>query len=128
MMINFLTSKDLGEVLKTKVKLKIPISGISINSKLVKKGDLFIPIKGKNYDGHKFIKEALNKGAVTSLANPNFFKKLKLNKYKNKIIFVNNPRVSLNDLALFVIFLSPVLPCCPKRIVLILLPTFATTT
>ena len=38
--------------------------GISIDSRTVKAGDLFIPIKGQRYDGRKFIKEAIKKGAT----------------------------------------------------------------
>lgn len=39
------------------------ITGISIDSRKVKEGELFIAIKGNNFDGHDFIKEAINKGA-----------------------------------------------------------------
>lgn len=35
----------------------------SIDTRTLKLGDIFIPIKGPNFDGHQFIKEALNKGA-----------------------------------------------------------------
>ncbi len=38
--------------------------GVSINSKTVKGGELFVPLKGKRFDGHTFIGEALSKGAV----------------------------------------------------------------
>lgn len=41
------------------------ITGVSINSREVKKGDLFVAIKGNKVDGHSFVKEAANKGAVT---------------------------------------------------------------
>ena len=40
------------------------IFGVSINDQTIKKGDLFIAIKGKNFDGHNFVKSAINKGAV----------------------------------------------------------------
>ncbi|MFC1495947.1 UDP-N-acetylmuramoyl-tripeptide--D-alanyl-D-alanine ligase [Candidatus Margulisiibacteriota bacterium] len=36
---------------------------ISIDTRTIKKGDLFIPIKGPNFDGHDFTKDALKKGA-----------------------------------------------------------------
>lgn len=36
-----------------------PITGISIDSRTVKEGDLFIPIIGERMDGHRFIPEAL---------------------------------------------------------------------
>ncbi|MFH1386165.1 MAG: UDP-N-acetylmuramoyl-tripeptide--D-alanyl-D-alanine ligase [bacterium] len=39
------------------------ISSISIDSRTVQPGELFIPIKGEKFDGNKFIKDALAKGA-----------------------------------------------------------------
>ena len=39
-----------------------PITGISIDSRTVKEGDLFIPIIGERMDGHRFIPEALKGG------------------------------------------------------------------
>ena len=37
------------------------INGISIDSRKITKGDIFFPIKGNNYDGHKFITKSLNR-------------------------------------------------------------------
>ena len=40
------------------------VLGISINDQTIKKGDLFVALKGHRFDGHDFIKSALNKGAA----------------------------------------------------------------
>jgi UDP-N-acetylmuramoyl-L-alanyl-D-glutamate--2,6-diaminopimelate ligase len=40
----------------------IPISGISIDSRLVKPGHLFVALKGGNVDAHKYISNAIEKG------------------------------------------------------------------
>ncbi len=40
-----------------------PIKGISIDSRSIKKDDLFIAIKGDNFDGHDFINDAIKSGA-----------------------------------------------------------------
>ncbi len=37
---------------------------ISTDTRTIKPGDLFIPIKGPNFDGHDFISEAIRKGAA----------------------------------------------------------------
>ncbi len=55
--------------------------GISINSKTVKVGNLFVPLKGKKFDGHLFIEEAIRKDAVgflfeSSKLDKNLIKKL----------------------------------------------------
>lgn len=40
------------------------ISGITYDSRKVKSGDVFVAIKGDNFDGHDFIEDAVKKGAV----------------------------------------------------------------
>ena len=51
-------------------------SGISTDSRNIRKGELFVPIIGDNFDGHKFINSAFKKGAFASLSS----KKIKLPK------------------------------------------------
>lgn len=46
-----------------------PIRNVTIDSRNVKKGSLFIAIKGKNFDGHSFIRQALKNGAGAVLIN-----------------------------------------------------------
>jgi UDP-N-acetylmuramoyl-tripeptide--D-alanyl-D-alanine ligase len=41
-------------------------TGISTDTRTLKKGDLFVPLKGPNFNGHDYIKEAFEKGAVAS--------------------------------------------------------------
>ena len=41
----------------------IGISGISIDDRTIKPGDLFIAFKGNKFDGHDFVKSAISKGA-----------------------------------------------------------------
>ncbi|GER92548.1 UDP-N-acetylmuramoyl-L-alanyl-D-glutamate--2,6-diaminopimelate ligase [hot springs metagenome] len=40
------------------------ISGITYDSRRVRCGDVFVAIKGENYDGHDFIEDAINRGAA----------------------------------------------------------------
>ncbi|MCC9620239.1 UDP-N-acetylmuramoyl-tripeptide--D-alanyl-D-alanine ligase [Thalassospira sp. MA62] len=40
------------------------VSGISIDSRKIHQGDLFIALKGPNFDGHKFAQAALDAGAA----------------------------------------------------------------
>jgi UDP-N-acetylmuramoyl-tripeptide--D-alanyl-D-alanine ligase len=47
----------------------IYFSDISIDSRTIKNGELFIALKGKNFDGHDFIDDAFNKGAIGALIN-----------------------------------------------------------
>ncbi|MDP6343732.1 MAG: Mur ligase domain-containing protein, partial [Alphaproteobacteria bacterium] len=42
-------------------------SGVSIDSRSVGPGDLFVAIEGPNFDGHVFVAEALAKGAAAAM-------------------------------------------------------------
>tara|TARA_B100000029_G_scaffold89938_3_gene79685 strand:- start:3937 stop:6777 length:2841 start_codon:yes stop_codon:yes gene_type:complete len=72
----------------------ISYSGVSINTKTIKKNNIFFSIKGKNTDGHKFAKEAFKKGAEKLVVS----QKVKQIP-SNKIIKVKNTLSSLNTLA-----------------------------
>lgn len=61
-----------------------PWKHISIDSRTIQAGELFIALKGEKYDGHDFIKEAFTKGAAGVVLekrylekNPFLFKELK---------------------------------------------------
>jgi len=47
----------------------IRLSGICTDSRKVKKGDLFIALIGENFDGHNFIKTAVEKGSEAVIAS-----------------------------------------------------------
>lgn len=49
---------------ETKGSLNVDINKIEYDSKKIEKGDLFIAIRGYEEDGHKYISEAIEKGAV----------------------------------------------------------------
>lgn len=47
-----------------KIDEKLNIKNISTDSRTINKGDLFIPLKGENFDGHDYINLAFKNGAV----------------------------------------------------------------
>ena len=63
-------------------------SGVSINSKTIKKNNLFIAIKGKNKDGHNFLNQAISKGANYCVVSKNVKKRFKPIKVKNTFNFL----------------------------------------
>ena len=78
------SSIQIEKALSLSQKVNYSFSGISINSKTLKKNNLFLPLKGKNHDGHKFISEAFKRRASLSLSNIEGYKKFKLEKFKKK--------------------------------------------
>jgi len=72
-------------------KKNIKFEGVSIDSKKIQKKSIFIAIKGKNHDGHSFVKEALRNKANFCIVSRNIknINKNKLVKCKNTINFLN---------------------------------------
>ena len=58
----------------------IKIRGVSFDSRTIKKGELFVSIKGSKFDGDKFIDEACKKGASVIVHSKNL-KKINKSKY-----------------------------------------------
>ena len=52
-----------------KIKKNLLIKNISINSKTIRKNDVFFAIKGKRVDGNKFVHEALKKKSTFVIVN-----------------------------------------------------------
>ncbi len=52
------------------------ISSISIDSREIEKGALYVAIKGERFDGHDFVKNAINNGASAALVSKQFAKTL----------------------------------------------------
>lgn len=65
------TLKQISEMISVKNETssfaEILITGVSIDSRKIEKGNLFIPFKGENSDGHKFVEDSLKKGAAAAL-------------------------------------------------------------
>jgi len=43
------------------------VSRVSTDSRTLQTGDLFVPLRGENFDGHKFIQQAAERGAVGAM-------------------------------------------------------------
>ncbi len=59
---------------------------------------LFVALQGENHDGHKFVQEALNKGAAAAIVSDT--SRLNLNDYKDKaLIVVDDTLIALQKIA-----------------------------
>ena len=72
--------------------LKRKFHAISINSKKIKKDDIFIAIKGLNFDGHDYINEAFKNGAIAAIISDE-------EKISKNTILVNDTKKSLADIS-----------------------------
>ena len=80
---DFLINRKILKKLNKKIMIK-NFCGLKIDSREIKKNNLFVTIKGKKNDGTKFISNALKKGAKYIVSSKT------VNKYKKKIIKVKN--------------------------------------
>ena len=81
-----------NQILKKIINISksVNFKGLSIDTRTLKKENLFLAIKGKINDGNNFIKDALKKGAGCALSSFNSKKNKKIIKIKNTISFLNN--------------------------------------
>src|SRR5215467_13726922 len=70
------TVEELREVISVKVLAGDPspsakrrIRSISTDSRSIKRGDLFVALKGDQFDGHEFVPAVLAKGAAGAIVN-----------------------------------------------------------
>jgi UDP-N-acetylmuramoyl-tripeptide--D-alanyl-D-alanine ligase len=90
------TNTDLENIFSQTLDLEAPITGISIDSRTIEKGDLFVCLKGPNFDAHDHIVEAYEKGAIAFIADD---KSKVPNALKDKTILVKDGLNALTDLA-----------------------------
>ena len=59
--------KDV-EIKESSGNIGVRVSGVKINSREVKPGDVFVCIAGFQTDGHSYVEDALSRGAVAIVA------------------------------------------------------------
>ena len=93
--------REILEVVSGELILGNPgdcFQGVSIDSRTVKKGEIFIAIKGDRYDGHNFIAEAVAKGAGCIIAQRNQVLLLGI-KLPQAVVLVKDTLCALSSLA-----------------------------
>ena len=48
------------------------LANISTDSRTVQAGDLFVALQGENFDGHKFVEQAMQRGAAGAIVETNW--------------------------------------------------------
>ena len=91
--LTFIQNKKILSAI-TKFKKASNFHGLAIDSRVIKKNNLFLTLKGKNNDGIKFVPEAIKKGAKYIISSK------KIKKFKSRTIRVSNETKFLNDFAL----------------------------
>ena len=99
-----LTVNQLADVIKAEPlfpgddRRTAAVSGVSTDSRTISNGDCFFAIAGDNFDGHKFVKDAFDKGAVCAVVCGNFQPQMQLEK---PVLKVPDTVIALGELARF---------------------------
>ena len=105
------TLEELREVISAKVLagksagwMKQRIRQISLDSRSIRRGDLFVALKGDRFDGHDFITAAFSNGAAGALVHDNFVVTSALDKVLAKrsrpfVLGVRDPLFAYQQLA-----------------------------
>jgi len=84
-----------GPAATSQCDLRATAQGYSIDSRTVQPGELFIAVKGERLDGHDFVEQALNRGAIAAV-----IEKGQLARYSNAaMLAVDDTLVALQTLA-----------------------------
>lgn len=85
---------------KSKGSLDIDIKKVECNSKKATPNSLFVAIKGYDYDGHEYIEEAIENGAVAVVLDMSAnLKKIKISKADVTVIIIDDSRKALARIA-----------------------------
>jgi len=66
------TSKDAAAATKGTATADFAVTGISIDTRTLQPGDLFIALKGDSLDGHAYVDQAFAAGAAAAVVNKNY--------------------------------------------------------
>src|SRR6202047_2804473 len=73
--MNPLSILQIAKLAEAKVETddgKTSIERISTDSRTIKKGELFVALRGENFDGHKFIEDNAKKQAAGAIVDQNW--------------------------------------------------------
>ncbi|MFN3295043.1 MAG: Mur ligase domain-containing protein, partial [Gemmobacter sp.] len=63
------TAAEIASATKGRAGVDFAATGVSIDSRKIARGDLFVALEGPNFDGHDYIASALAAGAAGILAH-----------------------------------------------------------
>jgi len=99
-----LSLRQIAEVLNAEMLgcediSEISVDIFSIDSRTIKRGEVFFAIKGENFDGAKFAEEAITKGAPFAIIGKSQLDSVSI---KKKLLVVEDSTRALQDLAAYV--------------------------
>jgi UDP-N-acetylmuramoyl-tripeptide--D-alanyl-D-alanine ligase len=100
-----ITLEELAKVVRGEVQTgsrvgDFLIRGISIDSREIRDGNLFVAIPGERFDGHRFVGEAIERGAQAVVVSKEKWQETKPGSLKGAaVVLVEDTKKALGDLA-----------------------------
>jgi len=95
---DLLKVKQFGEINFDKLKKK-KLEGVSIDSRTIKKNEIFFAIAGERTDGHKYIGDVFKRGVDVAVVNKEWFRKNKKRFSNKSILGVEDTTLALGEFA-----------------------------
>ena len=79
-----------GELVGSSASKRRGVKGFSTDTRSLKKGEVFLAIKGEQFDGHDFVREAEKRGAQAAIVTNNWYLVNRRKKWKLPLIVVRD--------------------------------------
>ncbi|MBV6479617.1 MAG: UDP-N-acetylmuramoyl-tripeptide--D-alanyl-D-alanine ligase [Ignavibacteria bacterium] len=90
---------EVRSIGKNELSFKKKYKGVSIDSRNVKRGEIFFAIKGENTDGHRFLKEASANGAEAFVISKKWFNRNKNSLKGGSYFLTDDTTLALGEFA-----------------------------
>ncbi|MBA2729004.1 MAG: UDP-N-acetylmuramoyl-tripeptide--D-alanyl-D-alanine ligase [Parachlamydiaceae bacterium] len=100
-MLNRMAAGALASLTDCLPELLAMANGVAVDSRLLKKGDIFFALDGEKVDGHDYLEEVARKGAIAAVVSETYFGQVDL-----PLIRVDDPLKLLQDVARTVVQFS----------------------
>lgn len=92
--LSHLTEPGISDLGSTKT-----FRDVSTDSRTIRRGDLFVALRGEKFDGHAFLAQIAQEGALAAVVDEQYFKSLQKKKAPLPVFVVKNTLDTLGDLA-----------------------------
>src|SRR5215213_10002826 len=77
------------------------VNNISIDSRVIQRNSVFFPLKGANHDGHQFIADAVNNGAVAAVVERDWLREYPQSVADFPLVIVNDSLEAMHAVTLW---------------------------
>jgi len=88
-----------AQYLGDKSNLDHPVAGVSIDSRTIRSGEVFVAIEGDRFDGHDFVADVLAKDVAAAIVRRDWWRELAAKPENKNVIVVEDTLAALQQMA-----------------------------